>query len=47
MVAGKNRVGSKHKRGRERQRESGLSERQSIGENQKWLELITDQSIWI
>ncbi len=41
--AGKNRAGSKWKRGRERKKEAdGGSEGRSIGENQKWCGLIND-----
>jgi hypothetical protein len=41
MVAGKSSLGNKWKRGRERerQREQKRTERQSIGEDQKWREL--------
>jgi hypothetical protein len=46
MELGKNRVGSKWKRGRERKREAGHGrerERQSLGENQKQRGLINDR----
>jgi hypothetical protein len=44
MKAGKNRVGSNWKRGRERKREADYgSERWSIGENHKQSGLINDR----
>ncbi len=43
IKAGKNRVGSKRKKEKERQREADKgSERQSVGENKKWCGLRND-----